>query len=128
MNEDDNVLKELILGTIFFGIVVALIGIWWVDEKRLFLLGLSIGIMLSVWRAVHIQRSLMVLLDCTEKQAQSKMVVSYATRTLAIFVVLGMMIYMDMGTMSILMCFVGLFGLKAGAWMQPYTHRVLQRG
>ncbi len=128
MNEDDNVLKELILGTIFFGIVVALIGIWWVDEKRLFLLGLSIGIMLSVWRAVHIQRSLMVLLDCAEKQAQSKMIVSYATRTLAIFVVLGMMIYMDMGTMSVLMCFVGLFGLKAGAWMQPYTHRVLQRG
>ncbi len=128
MNEDDNVLKELILGTIFFGIVVAFLGIWWVDEKSMFLLGLCIGIMLSVWRAVHIQRSLTVLLDCGEKQAQSKMVVSYATRTLAIFVVLWIMIYMDMGTMSILMCFVGLFGLKAGAWMQPYTHKVLQRG
>lgn len=125
--QNDNALKELILGTILFGILVAVLGVWWVDDRKMFVFGLAIGIALSVWRAVHIQSSLEVLLDCEQKAAQSKMVLSYMTRTVAVVFVLGIMLVLEMGTLSILMCFVGLFGLKAGALLQPHIHKYMNK-
>lgn len=125
--QNDNALKELILGTILFGILVAILGVWWVDDKKMFLLGLAIGIGLSIWRAVHIQSSLEILLDCEKKAAQSKMVLSYMIRTIAVVFVLAIMLVWDMGTLSILMCFVGLFGLKAGALLQPHIHKYMNK-
>ena len=126
-DQDNSALKELILGTILFGILAALVGVWWIDDKKMFLLGLSIGIFLSVWRAIHIQRSLEVLLDYEEKAAQTKMRLSYTIRTVTVMVVLAVMLVWDMGTLSILMCFVGLFGLKAGAMLQPHIHKYVNK-
>ena len=33
-DENSSVLKELILGTLLFGIAVALLGVWWVEDKK----------------------------------------------------------------------------------------------
>lgn len=126
--EDDNsVLKELILGIILFGVAITLAGIWWVDNKKGFLIGLITGIVLSIWKALHIQSTLNRVLDYEEKAAQSKMVLSYVVRTLAVVVVLGILVSWDIGTMPILMCFAGLFGLKAGAMLQPHIHNIMNR-
>ncbi|MDE6313808.1 MAG: hypothetical protein K2M46_09375 [Lachnospiraceae bacterium] len=128
MTEDSNrVLKELILGIIFFGLAVTLTGIWWVDDKKRFFLGLVIGIVLSIWKALHIQFTLTRVLDYEEKAAQTKMTLSYVVRTLAVIIVLGLLVVWDMGTIPILMCFVGLFGLKAGAMLQPHIHKYMNK-
>lgn len=126
-DQDNSALKELILGTLFFGIVVALAGVWWVQDKKMYLLGLAVGIFLSIWRAIHIQRSLEILLDYEEKTARTKMALSYAIRTLTVVFVLAVMLVWEMGTLSILMCFAGLFGLKAGALLQPYIHKYMNK-
>lgn len=128
MTEDSNrVLRELILGIIFFGLAVTLAGIWWVDDKKRFFLGLVIGIVLSIWKALHIQSTLTRVLDYEEKAAQTKMTLSYVVRTLAVIIVLGLLVVWDMGTIPVLMCFVGLFGLKAGAMLQPHIHKYMDR-
>ena len=121
-DENSRVLKELILGTLLFGIVVTLLGVWWVDNKKMFLLGLAIGTALSVWRAIHMQSTLEKVLDFEEKTAKSKMAISYGVRLIAVTIVLALMVELELGNTAILMCFTGLFGLKVGALLQPHIH------
>lgn len=126
-DENSSVLKELILGTLLFGIVIALLGVWWVDDKKMFLIGLSVGTFLSIWRAMHIQSTLEKVLDFEEKTAKAKMAVSYGIRLIAVTIVLVLMVELELGNTAILMCFIGLFGLKAGAMLQPHIHKYMNR-
>lgn len=125
--ENSSVLKELILGTLLFGVVAALLGVWWVDNKKMFLVGLAIGTAVSVWRAVHMQSTLERILDFEGKTAQAKMAMAYVVRMLAVIIVLALMVVMELGNTAILMCFVGLFGLKAGAMLQPHIHKYMNK-
>ena len=52
-DENSSVLKEL-MGTLLFGIVVALLGVWWVEDKKMFMIGWFLN-SLSIWRAMHMQ-------------------------------------------------------------------------
>lgn len=126
-DENSSVLKELILGTLLFGIVIALLGVWWVDDKKMFLIGLSVGTFLSIWRAMHMQSTLEKVLDFEEKTAKAKMAVSYGIRLIAVTIVLVLMVELELGNTAILMCFIGLFGLKAGAMLQPHIHKYMNR-
>lgn len=126
-DENSSVLKELILGTILFAIVVALFGVWWVEDKKMFLTGLCLGSAVSIWRAIHMQSTLEKVLDFEEKTAQTKMAVAYFVRLLAIIMVLALMVVLELGNTAILMCFVGLFGLKAGALLQPHIHKYMNK-
>lgn len=126
-DENSSVLKELILGTLLFGIVIALLGVWWVDDKKMFLIGLSVGTFLSIWRAMHMQSTLEKVLDFEEKTAKAKMAASYGIRLIAVTIVLVLMVELELGNTAILMCFIGLFGLKAGAMLQPHIHKYMNR-
>lgn len=126
-DENSSVLRELILGTLLFGVVAALLGVWWVDDKKMFLVGLTIGTAVSVWRAVHMQSTLERILEFEGKAAQAKMAMAYVVRMLAIIIVLALMVVMELGNTAILMCFVGLFGLKAGAMLQPHIHKYMNK-
>ena len=125
--ESNSVLKELMLGTLLFGLLVTVAGVWWTDDKKMFLLGLWVGIVLSLWRAIHMQSTLDKMLDFEKKTAQTKIVAAYATRMFAIIFVLALMVKIGMSNLAILMCFVGLFGLKAGAIMQPHIHKYMNK-
>lgn len=127
IDENSSVLKELILGTLLFGIVIALLGVWWVDDKKMFLIGLSVGTFLSIWRAMHMQSTLEKVLDFEEKTAKAKMAASYGIRLIAVTIVLVLMVELELGNTAILMCFIGLFGLKAGAMLQPHIHKYMNR-
>lgn len=126
-DENSSVLKELILGTLLFGVFVALLGVWWVEDKKMFLVGLLIGTAVSVWRAIHMQSTLEKVLDFEQKTAQAKMALAYGIRMIAIIIVLALMVVLQLGNTAILMCFVGLFGLKAGAMLQPHIHKYMNK-
>ena len=126
-DENSSVLKELILGTLLFGVFVALLGVWWVEDKKMFLVGLLIGTAVSVWRAIHMQSTLEKVLDFEQKTAQAKMALAYGIRMIAIIIVLALMVVLELGNTAILMCFVGLFGLKAGAMLQPHIHKYMNK-
>ncbi len=121
----DSVLGELILGIIAFGILVQVIGLIFFHEKVLYATGLWIGTATAIVMAVHMAYTLGIVLCLGEEKAPGKQryyaMIRYLLAVLAVLAVF----YFKIG--NPLTCIAGIMGLKAGAYLQPLTHKLLRR-
>ncbi|MBR3607141.1 MAG: ATP synthase subunit I [Lachnospiraceae bacterium] len=123
-NNPYETLWELLAGILFFGILVWLILIWFLERKLYFSLGLGLGIILAVLAAFHMYWSLNKALDMGQaavKYALSQNMVRYGV----IIIAFGVLCVLDFG--NPLAAFAGIMGLKAGAYLQPFTHKILSK-
>ena len=123
-NNPYETLRELLAGILFFGILVWLILIWFLERKLYFSLGLGLGIILAVLAAFHMYWSLNKALDMGQaavKYALSQNMVRYGV----IIIAFGVLCVLDFG--NPLAAFAGIMGLKAGAYLQPFTHKILSK-
>ena len=124
------VLSELLYGIIFYGIVVQLAGVWFVADKLRYTSGLWIGILLSAGMAVHMAVVLNDAADIgVEEPARKKVAIQSVLRYLVVVIVFFVTAQWKLGNLITL--FIGVMGLKAGAYLQPLTHKVvlkLKRG
>ena len=115
-------LKELLIGILFYGIIVEVIGICFIKDKVYFSIGLWIGIFLALAAAVHMWWGLdraMDMGDGASKYLLSQNMIRYGV----IVVAFGALCVMDFG--NPIAAFVGIMGLKAGAYLQPFTHKIM---
>ena len=115
-------LKELLIGILFYGILVEVIGICFIKDKVYFSIGLWIGIVLALAAAVHMWWGIDKALDMGDaagKYALSQNMVRYGV----IVVAFGALCVMDIG--NPIAAFAGIMGLKAGAYLQPFTHKIM---
>lgn len=117
-------LPALLLGIVLYGIVIQFAGIWFVKDKLLYSTGLWIGIVLAVGMAVHMA---VVIEDSVtlygEDGGKNKVIMWSLLRYAVVVVVFFVTAKFRLG--NILMVFVGVMGLKAAAYLQPFIHRVL---
>lgn len=121
----NQVLPELEIGILFYGIVVQLAGVWFVEDKVRYSTGLWIGIILAMGSAVHMAMVLRDSMDLAEKGARTKTTFGYMLRYAVIVVVCLLTGYLNLG--NVVTLFIGVLGLKAGAYLQPFTHRVISK-
>lgn len=119
------VLPELELGILFYGIVVQLLGVWFVEDKLGYSTGLWIGIILAMGSAVHMAMVLRDSMDLAEKGARVKTTFGYMLRYAVVVVVCFLTGYFKLG--NVVTLFIGVLGLKAGAYLQPFTHKFISR-
>lgn len=115
-------LKELLIGILFYGIIVEVIGICFIKDKVYFTLGLWIGIVLAFAAAIHMWWGLdkaMDMGDGASKYVLSQNMIRYGV----IVVAFGALCVMDVG--NPIAAFAGIMGLKAGAYLQPFTHKIM---
>ena len=115
-------LKELLIGILFYGILVEVIGICFINDKMHFTIGLWYGIVLALAAAVHMWWGLDRALDLGDgagKYALSQNMIRYGV----IVVAFGALCIMDVG--NPIAAFAGIMGLKAGAYLQPFTHKIM---
>lgn len=119
-------LPGLVLGIIIYGVLLQVIGMWFVDDRLRYTTGLWIGIGCAVFMAVHMAVSIedAVCLG-TEHGAKRKSVASAMTRYLVVLVVLAAAFYFRLG--MILPAFLGIFGLKISAYMQMVCYHLTGR-
>lgn len=114
-------LKELLFGILTFGVLCQAIGIWFVKDKAGYSLGLWIGIGLALLAAVHmwwaLDRGLDLGADATGYMVKQNMV-----RYGVLIVAYGVLCVTEIG--NPLAAFLGIMGLKAGAYLQPLTHKL----
>ena len=117
-------LKELLIGILFYGIIVEILGLLWGKEKLYFTIGLWMGIFLALAAAVHMWWGLdkgVELGDGATKYLMSQNMIRYGV----IVVAFGVICVSDIG--NPLTAFAGIMGLKAGAYLQPFTHKILSK-
>lgn len=117
------VLPELIWGILIYGIVIQLAGVWFVNDKLRYSSGLWIGIAMAVGMAIHMAIVLNDAADIAAEEAAKKRVIFQSTLRYVIVVILFFLVaYFRLGDLITL--FFGVMGLKAGAYLQPLTHKV----
>ena len=115
-------LKELLIGIFFYGIIVEVIGICFIKDKMYFTIGLWFGVFLALAAAVHMWWGLDKAMDMgngASKYALSQNMIRYGV----IVVAFAALCIMDFG--NPLAAFAGIMGLKAGAYLQPFTHKII---
>lgn len=115
-------LKELLIGILFYGIIVEVIGICFIKDKMYFTIGLWFGVFFALAAAVHMWWSLDRALDMGDaagKYSLSQNMIRYGV----IVVAFGALCVIDIG--NPIAAFAGIMGLKAGAYLQPFTHKIM---
>ncbi|MGN0170983.1 MAG: hypothetical protein ACI39H_09530 [Lachnospiraceae bacterium] len=116
------ILPELVSIILVYGVLVELIGVWWVEDKIRYSSGLAIGIGLALFMSINIASSIWGMMDVTTKKAQVGVAVKAVARYAVVAVVSVTMGYFNLG--NILTWFVGVMGLKVAAFAQPLIHKV----
>ena len=112
---------ELVTGIVAFGLVCQIVGVFLPLNRVFYAVGLWSGILVALFSAVHMWRSLNKAFTRDEKGAVSIMAGGYILRYLLTGVVLILLYYTGIGYP--LAGFLGVLGLKAGAYLQPVSHK-----
>ena len=124
----DRTLKELLVGILLFEVVAVLVGVWFVELPVKYILGVFAGMLLAMLSAIHMQWSISRNLEYNmgnEGGANAYAIKSSMIRYAGILIVFLVFCLTDVAYP--LAVFLGIMGLKAGAYLQPFTHKYLFR-
>lgn len=122
----NDVLPELILEIFLYGLLVQLTGVWFVENKLLYSTGLWIGIAAAMGMAIHMAVVILDTMDLAiEKQAKVRTTVFSMLRYLVVVLLFIVVSYFRLG--NVLTMFIGIMGLKAAAYFQPFMHKLLTK-
>ena len=124
----DETLKELMTGTLLFVLVCLVAGVWFVNSPLKYILGLLIGLILALLAAWHMHRSICRNMDLNagnDGAANAYAVKNSMIRYGVILIVFLAVCLTDFAYP--LAVFLGIMGLKAGAYLQPFTRKYLFR-
>lgn len=115
-------LKELLIGIFFYGILVETVGVYFMEDKVYFTIGLWFGVFMAFAAAIHMWWGLNIGLDLGDG-ASKYVLAQNMIRYGVILVAFAALCIMDFG--NPLAAFAGIMGLKAGAYLQPFTHKIM---
>lgn len=123
LKTQNEALVDLILGILIFGVLVILVGLFVVPDRLMFVLGMVMGTVSSVIRAVHMAVTLDRQLDYGEKDARAYAAKSYMIRYLLLIVVL--LLSVKLGTAGMAGAVIGIFLMKPAAVLSPLIHKYI---
>lgn len=122
----NDVLPELVLEILAWGLLVQLIGVWFVADKLRYTTGLWIGIAAAIGMAIHMAVVIHDTVDMmAEKQARVRATVFSLLRYIVLAALFAVVLYFHLG--SIIPMFLGVMGLKVAAYLQPFMHKFITR-
>jgi len=120
----NDALPGLVLGIVIYGIVIELVGVWFVEDKVGYSTGLLIGIAVAIGLAINIAQ---VIRDAVEiygvDGARNRLIVKSVLRYFVVVVVFFVMMKFNLGNLAT--AFIGVLGLKVSAYLQPFAHKVI---
>ena len=124
----DETLKELLAGISLFEILAVLAAIWFVDSPVKYVLGVLAGAVLAILAAIHMYWSIRKNLEVNMDNASAANAYSVKSSMIRYGVILIVFLFFCLTDIAYpLAVFLGIMGLKAGAYLQPFTHKYLFR-
>ncbi len=122
----NKILPELILEIAVYGLIAQLVGMWLVKDKLYYTIGLWIGIAIAAGMAIHMAVVILDTVDmAAQKQARVRTTLFSVLRYIVVVLLFVVVLVFDLG--NVLAMFVGVMGLKAAAYLQPFTHKLLEK-
>ncbi|MBE5925949.1 MAG: hypothetical protein E7270_03200 [Lachnospiraceae bacterium] len=118
-------LIELLIGNILFGIIGILVLLLFPKGRLYNELGFVWGVLVSCGMTVHMYSSLKSSMIMGEFGALKQIKKSYIIRVAGIIVAFAFMKWLDFG--NIIVGVIGLFALKFSAYIQPITHKIINK-
>lgn len=118
-------LLEMWVGIVLFLIVCQLTVVWFVLDKSDFSIGLWLGGLMAILATFHLSISLERALDFDEGGAKKHMVIQNLVRYFVLIIFLGILMITDFA--NPLAAFLGIMGIKIGAYLQPFIHKVFSK-
>lgn len=126
MKKINQTLFELIVGILVSGVLIQLISMIFMGGFNFsFSVSFWVGIATAILLSAHMYRSIDRALDMAPDDAQKYMRKTYMVRAIIIFIVAGIVCWID--SEDIIAVFLGVLCLKFGAFLQPLLHRILNR-
>ncbi|MEE1248013.1 MAG: hypothetical protein UHU19_02075 [Lachnospiraceae bacterium] len=114
----NDALPGLVMGILFYGVIVEVIGVWFVSDKWMFTSGLLIGLAVAVAMAIHIATTLWDAVDIADAEHAKKIIAKSILRYVLVILAFLLVIVFHLGNM--ISMFIGVMGLKVSAYLQPY--------
>lgn len=119
-------LPLLIAGIVIYGLFVQLTGVWFVEDKLGYSIGLWYGIAIAIGMGINIA---VVIYDTVtfygegnaNKRVAAKSILRYFV-VVILFFILG---YFEIG--NLFTAFLGAMGLKFSAYMQPFLNKIVNK-
>lgn len=124
MKKISDTVKEMLVGILGVGFLIALIGLIFVPERLDFLAGLAIGMLIAILMLFSMNYSIELALDYGEKGAFAQYMKGFALRILLFMA--GFVGACFIGFWSMTACFLGVMCIKLSAYLQPYTKKLLR--
>ncbi|MBQ8626344.1 MAG: hypothetical protein IJ419_09325 [Agathobacter sp.] len=119
-------LPGLVAGILIYGVIVQLTGVWFVEDKWAYSIGLWYGIAIAIGMGINMA---VVIYDTvtfydgehTNRRVAAKSILRYFV-VVILFFILG---YFEIG--NLFTAFVGAMGLKFSAYMQPLLTKLVNK-
>jgi hypothetical protein len=112
-------LPGLVAGIIGYGVVVQLVGVWFVSDKLSYSIGLWFGIAVAVGLAINIATVIFdaVTMDTGDKHANRRIIAKSVLRYVVVVILFFILGYSKLG--NLFSALLGILGLKISAYLQP---------
>lgn len=121
----DATLKEMLIAMLAAGLLAQFTLVWFIQDKAGFSVGLWVGVVTAAFMANNMNSTLERALALGEGGAQTLIRKNYILRYFAVIVVLIGSYFT--GWVNPFAVFGGIMTLKVSAYLQPLTHKILER-
>ena len=122
----NDALPGLVGGIILYGAVVQLAGVWFVEDRLGYSIGLWYGIAIAIGMAINLAVVIYdSVLEDVGGKANNRVIAKSVFRYLMVVILFFILGYFNFG--NLIMAFVGVMGLKVSAYMQPLLMKVMHK-
>jgi hypothetical protein len=122
MKRLNQALPGLVLGIVIYGLLVEVVGVWFVADKIRYTTGLIFGVGCAIFMAIHIA---MIIEESVRIGQGHEKLLSFKSvmRYLIVCAVMILMMVFKLGNMFT--AIFGILGLKVSAYAQPLLNKIL---
>ena len=122
----NDALPGLVWGIVLYGIIVQIIGVWFVEDKLGYSIGLWYGVAIAIGMAINLAT---VILDSVTldggKNANRRIIMKSVLRYVVVVVLFFILGYFQFG--NLYTALIGVLGLKISAYALPLLQRAANK-
>ena len=119
-------LPGLVAGIVIFGLLIQLTGVWFVQDKLGYSIGLWYGVAIGIGMAINLAT---VIYDAVtfdgEGNANKRVAAKAMLRYIVVAILFGILGYFEFG--NLFTAFLGVMGLKFSAYAQPLLNKLVNK-